>query len=74
MPKIRKKFIGYAPIGSHGGLFSFDGGKIAEAYPTLYEIYRKKLLPNYKKVCITYEPPTKKGKGKMKGVLNETND
>jgi len=55
----KKSFIGYAPIGSHGGLFIFEAGYIAERYPFLYEIYSKKLLLDFKKVRITIEemPP-----------------
>jgi hypothetical protein len=55
LEKRKKSYIGYAPIGSHGHLFYFESGYVAERYPTLYEIYRKKLLPNWKKVRITIE-------------------
>ena len=54
--KMRKKsLVGYAPIGSHGGLFVFESGNVAKGYPSLYEIYRRKLSPEFKKVKITVE-------------------
>ena len=54
--KMRKKsFIGYVPIGSHNKLFIFELGYIADRYPSLYEIYSRKLLPYFKKVRITIE-------------------
>ena len=66
MPKRKcRVYTGYAPIGTHGHLYYFDSGFIAARYPGLYEIYKKRLLPDFVKVKITYELPLKK-----KGILH----
>ena len=46
---------GYADIGSHGHIFMFAGGEIADKYPTLLHIYRKKVTANLKRVTIIYK-------------------
>lgn len=45
--------IAYADVGSHGGIFEFVSGSIANNYPTLLQIYRKKVTPDLVKVRIT---------------------
>lgn len=53
MKRKVKTHIAYADVGSHGGIFMFDMGKVAEAYPTLLHIYRKKVTKDLIKVRIT---------------------
>jgi hypothetical protein len=54
--KLKKKsLVGWADIGSHGGIFCFESGPVAANYPGLYHIYRTKLTPDLKKVRITIE-------------------
>ena len=37
-PKAR---IAYADFGSHGGIFRFDAGPVADRYPGLLQVYDK---------------------------------
>ncbi len=55
MKKKEIRMRGYADIGSHGHIFMFAGGEIAERYPTLLHIYRKRLTPDLKPVTIIYK-------------------
>lgn len=48
-----KTHIAYADVGSHGGIFMFDMGLVADKHPTLLHIYRKKVTPDLVKVRIT---------------------
>ena len=48
-----KTHIGYADVGSHGGIFMFELGPVANRYPSLLQIYRKKVTPDLIKVRIT---------------------
>lgn len=50
--KIRRR--AYADIASHGGIFMFEGGPVAERYPKLLHIYREKVSPDLKPVIIEY--------------------
>ena len=53
---MKKKTIrAYADIGSHNGIFMFEGGLVAERYPTLLHIYRKKVSKDLRPVTITYQ-------------------
>ena len=45
----------YADIGSHGGIFYFDMGPVANRYPQLMHIYRKKITPDLRPVIIEYK-------------------
>ena len=57
-----KTHIGYAEVGSHGGIFMFDGGSIADRYPSLLHIYRRRVAPGLVKVRITEYPSYKRSK------------
>jgi hypothetical protein len=57
---MKKTIRAYADVGSHGGIFYFDMGNIAERYPTLMQIYRKKICKGLTPVKITYETRRKK--------------
>lgn len=52
MPKRMKTMIGYADVGSHGGIFEFSIGPVADRYPNLLQIYSKP-LPGLVPVKIT---------------------
>lgn len=52
--KKTKRVRAYADIGSHGGIFYFDLGVIAEKYPYLMHIYHKKISEDLKPVIIEY--------------------
>jgi len=52
---MKKTIRAYADVGSHGGIFYFEMGNIAERYPTLMQIYRKKICKGLTPVKITYE-------------------
>ena len=43
----------YASIGSHGGIYVFEAGPVADRYPDLLEIYRYP-RPGLIPVTITY--------------------
>ena len=67
--KKTKTIRAYADIGSHNGIFEFVGGKIADNYPTLLQVYRKKVSSDLIPVKITYllkTKPTPKRKVKEK--------
>jgi hypothetical protein len=49
----KKSMIAYASFGSHGKIFEFYLGNIAERYPHLLWIFSKKITPDLKKVKIT---------------------
>ena len=51
----KKSIIGYADVGSHGGIFYFESGDISARYPGLYQIYRTRLTPDLVKVKIILE-------------------
>ena len=52
---MKKKIKAWADIGSHGGIFVFEGGVVAERYPTLMHIFHKKITKDLIPVVITYE-------------------
>jgi hypothetical protein len=54
--KTVRSMIGYADVGSHGGIFAFDMGPVAERYPGLLQIYKNKLTPDLVAVKITAVP------------------
>jgi len=54
MKKKTKRMRAYAEIGSHGGIFMFDAGFVAERYPTLLHIYKKKVTKDLKPITIIY--------------------
>jgi hypothetical protein len=51
----KKSMIAWADIGSHGKIFEFVSGPVAERYPHLLHIYSKKLTPYLVRVKITLE-------------------
>ena len=53
--KKRKVLVGWADIGSHGGIFVFESGYVASRYPSLYHIYSRKITPDLRKVKIIIE-------------------
>lgn len=55
MKKKEKRMRVYADIGSHGGVFEFIGGEIANKYPTLLRVYRKKITPDLKRATLIYK-------------------
>jgi hypothetical protein len=52
---MKKTMKAWADVGSHSGIFYFDGGDIADRYPTLLMIYKDKVASYLKEVTITYE-------------------
>lgn len=48
MKKEHKVFVhrGWADVGSHGGIFFFDGGRIGDLYPGMFHIYRTQITPD----------------------------
>lgn len=61
MKRVRP-MIAYADVGSHGGIFEFWAGNIAERYPTLLQIYRRQVTPDLVAVKITPLVPKKRKK------------
>lgn len=59
-PKVRRKqrrqmtLRAYASIGSHGCIFMFFAGDIADRYPTLLHIYKDQVTKDLVPVKITY--------------------
>ncbi|OQA50488.1 MAG: hypothetical protein BWY47_00433 [Bacteroidetes bacterium ADurb.Bin302] len=53
--KNEKRKRVYIDVGSHGGIFEFIGGNIAERYPTLLHVYNKKISKNLKAAVIVYK-------------------
>ena len=51
-----KKHIGYADVGSHGGIFYFQHGPVGDRYPGLLHIYKTQLTPDLVPVYITPKP------------------
>ena len=51
-PDFVRKHIGYADVGSHGGIFAFEIGPVAYKYPGLLQIYKTKVTPDLVKVEI----------------------
>jgi len=45
-PKEERTMRAYADVGSHGFIFEFVAGPVAERYPTLLQIYREKITPD----------------------------
>ena len=54
-PSKEKRMRVYIDVGSHGGVFMFEGGKIADRYPTLLHVYRKKLANYMKPAVLVYK-------------------
>ena len=55
MKKKEKRMRVWIDIGSHGGVFMFLGGGIAEQYPTLLHIHRRKIAPYLKQATLIYK-------------------
>ncbi len=53
--KVKKRIKAFADIGSHGYVLMFQGGEIAEKYPTLLHIYHEQITPDLKPIIIEYE-------------------
>ena len=56
----RKTVIAWADIGSHGGIFEFVSGPVAERYPSLMHVFSRPLTPDLVPVKITVLVPEKK--------------
>lgn len=52
----------WAAVGSHGKIFGFIGGPVAERYPSLLEIYGEKIIPSLVEVEIKIKRKQKKVK------------
>lgn len=53
-PQTRvNQLLAYADVGSHGGVFEFAAGNIAERYPTLLQVYRTQVTKDLVPVYIT---------------------
>lgn len=50
--KRMKPLKAYADVGSHGGVFMFDIGPVADRYPTLLHIYKTKVTSDLVPVVI----------------------
>ena len=50
-----KKIKAWADVGSHGGIFVFEVGPVAQEYPSLLHIYKRKISKDLVPVTITYE-------------------
>lgn len=46
----------WADVGSHGGIFMFDCGAIADRYPNLLQVYAKQVTPDLVPVTIAPVP------------------
>ena len=60
--KVKPKFKtvkAWADVGSHGGIFYFDGGPVADRYPGLMHIFKTKVTEDLVEVEIRI--PTKRG-------------
>jgi hypothetical protein len=55
MKKKEKRMLVYVDVGSHGGVFEFWAGFIAEKYPGLLHVYRKKLCKEWKQATLIYK-------------------
>lgn len=55
MKKKEKRMRVYIDIGSHGGVFRFDCGPVAERYPTLLHVYHKKVSKDLKPAILIYK-------------------
>jgi hypothetical protein len=45
----------YVDIGSHGKVFKFVGGNIADRYPELLHVYHKKVTKDLKQATLIYK-------------------
>lgn len=50
-----RKVRAWADVGSHGGIFMFEVGLVADRYPKLLHIYHEKVSPNLIPVTIIYQ-------------------
>lgn len=54
-PKDKSNIVtAWAEVGSHGGIFEFTGGLVAERYPSLMHIYSQKIDDDLREVQIIY--------------------
>lgn len=44
----------WADVGSHGHIYHFIAGPVAERYPKLMHVFSEKVSPHLKRVTITY--------------------
>lgn len=49
-----KKLEAWASVGSHGGVYVFMCGPVADRYPELLHVYKTKVTPDLQPVTITY--------------------
>jgi len=55
---MKKTVKAFADVGSHGGIFEFQSGPVADRYPGLMQIYSEQITRDLIPVTITYEFPT----------------
>lgn len=53
--KTVKRVRCWVNVGSHGGIFHFWAGPVAERYPYLMHVYHKKVAPHLKQAVIEYK-------------------
>lgn len=59
--KIRKIKV-WVDVGSHGYVYSFGIGPVANRYPNLMHVFDQKMSDSLIPATLTYEWPPKKGK------------
>lgn len=47
----------FVDIGSHGGIFEFEDGMVAKRYPSLLQVYHRRIRTDLIPAIITYELP-----------------
>lgn len=62
-----RKVEGWADVGSHGGIFTFESGPVADLYPGLMHIYSSKLTPDLVHVTIKYYVEARGRKQRRRG-------
>lgn len=55
--EVRKRV--YISVGSHGKIFEFSGGRVADMYPTLLWVFDKKITDDLIPATIIYKVRTK---------------
>lgn len=56
---MKKTVKAFADVGSHGEIWHFATGPVAERYPHLMQIYTERVTPDLVPVIITYDYPEK---------------
>lgn len=53
--KKEKRVRVWVDVGSHGGVFFFEAGPVADRYPKLMHVYKKKISADLKQATLVYK-------------------